>query len=334
MSVPPNYDTVKRIVLIRIGKIGDLIVSNFAFRKIRSSFPNAKIMLVTLPRNRELLRYNRAMDRVRYFHKGVDILPLLLQVRAFRPGLCLDFNDNASNTSALLARFCSAPVKAGFAFPKNGRYLTHPVECPAKDQTHIMERLRRIPEAIGLTFTADEVVPSMELGDQEAVDVRWRLASSIDKGLRVVAVNLSAGHPSRYWQTGKWRQLLAEIAAAGPPALFVLLTAPGEDHLAAEVRGSLPTLQFLSPVRADFHHFAAFIAQSKLLISPDTSAIHIACAFRVPVLGLYPAVEWNYRSWQPIGTTSVAVRPVNGGVGEISVKEVAEAYFRLASCLQ
>jgi heptosyltransferase-1 len=325
-----NYPkAIKRIVLIRMGKIGDLIVSNFVFRKIRASFPAATILLVTLPRTRELLRYNHCADRVLYFHKGMDILRLIVRLRMFKPDLFLDFNDNSSSTSSVLARFCSAPVKVGFAFPGNRPYLTNPVECPAKAKTHITERLRRIPEAMGLTFAPEEVVPSMDLGRQESEEVHRRLEASGGKGLRLVSVNLSAGHPSRYWQTGKWCQLLAEIAAAGSPTLFILLTAHGEEDLASTVSGQLPSLRFFCPGRVGFHHFAAYIARSGLLLSPDTSAIHIAASFRVPVIGLYPAVEWNYQSWRPVGTVSVAVRPAKGDVGDIGVQEVMEAYRSL-----
>jgi ADP-heptose:LPS heptosyltransferase len=334
MDTPRNLDTVKRIVLIRLGKIGDLIVSNFAFRKVRVSFPDATILLVTLPRNRELLRYNHSADRVLYFHKGMDILRLSIRLRMFKPDLFLDFNDNSSGTSSFLARFCTAPVKVGFAFPGNRPYLSHPVECPAKDKTHITERLRRIPEAIGLTFAPEEVVPSMELGPQEANEVRHRLEAAGGKSLRLVSVNLSAGHASRYWQTGRWCQLLAEIATVGPPTLFILLTAHGEENLASKVSGQLPSLRFFCPGRVGFHHFAAFIARSGLLLSPDTSAIHIAASFRVPVIGLYPAVEWNYESWRPVGTASVAVRPAKGDVGDIGVHDVMEAYRSLESRLR
>jgi heptosyltransferase-1 len=333
MDAAKNPQTVKRIVLIRLGKIGDLIVSNFVFRKMRASFPAAAILLVTLPRTRELLRYNHSADHVLYFHKGIDLLRLLLRLRLFKPDLFLDFNDNESSTSSILARFCTAPVKLGFAFPGNRSYLTHPVECPAKDNTHITERLRRIPEAMGLTFAPEEVVPSMDLGEQEADEVHRRLEAAGGKDLRLVSVNLSAGHPSRYWQTGKWCQLLAEIAAAGSPTLFILLTAHGEEDLASKISGQLPSLRFFCPGRVGFHHFAAYIARSGLLVSPDTSAVHIAASFRVPVIGLYPAVEWNYQSWRPVGTVSVAVRPTEGDVGNIEVHEVMEAYRSLESRL-
>jgi ADP-heptose:LPS heptosyltransferase len=324
---------VERILLVRVGKIGDLIVANFVFRKVRSVFPRAMIKLVTLERNQELLQYNQTIDSVRYFRRGIDLLPLLLWTRAFRPDLFLDFNDNPSSTSALLARFSPARVRVGFAFPGNIRHLTHPVECPAKEETHITERLRRIPEAVGISFSPEEVVPSMDLGNAEAREVRARLESEARGARRVVAVNLSAGDPSRYWQRERWRELLAGIAARGSSGLFVLLTAPGDESSAAEVSGSLPALRTFSPGRIPFHQFAAYIAQADLLISADTSAVHIASAFRTPVLALYPAVAWNFRSWSPLATDFEAVRPLEGDVTNIPVPEVLEAYVRLHSRL-
>jgi heptosyltransferase III len=333
MNVPTDLTGVERILLIRLGKIGDLIVFNFVLRKLRAAFPHAAIMLVTLPRNRELLRYNRSVDRIRYFRKGFDILPLLIQIRIFKPDLLLDFNDNPSSTSTMLARFSPGRVKAGFDFPGNRPYLTHPVACPSKDETHITERLRRIPEAIGITFSPEEVVPSLELGTTEASEVRQKIESMRTTTSPIVAVNVSAGDPGRYWQEEKWSELLRLIAQRTPHAGFVLLAAPGEEDRAAAIARSAPSLTMHVPGRCGFHHFAAFIAHSDLLISPDTSAIHIACAFRVPVLGLYPAVEWNYRSWRPLGGIAEVVRPEEGIVPAITVSEVMQAYIRLQQLL-
>lgn len=327
MTGPALPGPVRRIVIIRIGKIGDLIVSNFAFRKIRESFPDARILLVTLPRNRELLRYNRTVDRVRFFHRGLDLLPLVAGINAFRPDMVLDFNDNPSTTSRLISRFCPARIRAGFNFP--GRHLTHPVECPPHDRTHITERLRLIPEAIGLRFSPDEVRPSMELGTEEAGEVQRLMEPLRREGMRCVAVNLSAGDPSRYWPADRWSGLLTHISSREASAGFMPLTAPGERHLAEELQRTCPSLRFFPTPGGGFHHFAAAIAQADLLLSPDTSAIHIAAAFRVPVLGLYPAVEWNYRSWQPLGTRFEVVRPPSGGVGSIGVESAIQTYDRL-----
>jgi ADP-heptose:LPS heptosyltransferase len=318
---------VRRIVIVRIGKIGDLIVSSFVIRKIRHAFPDARIVLVTLPRTRELLRYDRTVDKVFYVRGGVDLLPLVLRINAFRPDLLVDLNDHPSTTSTLISRLCPARVRVGFAFP--GKRLSHPLACPPLDRTHITERLRLIPEALGLSFTPDEVRPTLDLGPDEAEEMRRSIQPLRDGRTRFVAANLSAGDPNRYWPIDRWKTLLQHASSHGDPVVFILLTAPGEERLGEELRRALPSLRFFVPAGRSFHHFAACIAQSDLLISPDTSAVHIASAFRVPVLALYPAVEWNYVSWRPWGTKNEVVRPAEGFVGDIRVESVTSAYDRL-----
>jgi ADP-heptose:LPS heptosyltransferase len=44
---------------------------------------------------------------------------------------------------------------------------------------------------------------------------------------------------------------------------------------------------------------SALISRLQLLISPDTSLIHIGRSFRVPVVGLYNRAGKNFRRWQP-----------------------------------
>jgi ADP-heptose:LPS heptosyltransferase len=318
---------VRRIVIVRIGKIGDLIVSSFVMRKVRQVFPDARIVLVTLPRTRELLRYDRTVDRVIYFRGGVDLLSLVLRINAFRPDMMMDLNDRPSTTSTLISRLCPARIRAGFSFP--GKRLSHPVVCPPLDRTHITERLRLIPEALGLSFSPEEVRPGLDLGPYEAEEIRRSIEPLREGHRRFVAVNLSAGAPSRYWPRDRWKALLLHVSSHGVRPVFILLTAPGEERLGEELMKTLPSLQFYLPAGRGFHHFAACIAQSDLLISPDTSAVHIASAFEVPVLGLYPSAEWNFRSWQPIGTRFEIARPPDGDVGDLSTREVIRAYDTL-----
>ena len=44
---------------------------------------------------------------------------------------------------------------------------------------------------------------------------------------------------------------------------------------------------------------SALISRLDLLISPDTSLIHIARSFDTPVVGLYSRATKNFRRWRP-----------------------------------
>ena len=319
-------DSLRTIALVRIGKIGDLIVTNFAIRKIRLAFPHAHILLVTLPRNKELLKYSKDVDEVVYFHKGVDLLRVLLRLRMLRADLLIDFNDNRSSTSAAILRFGGASVKVGFVFD-NKQWLTVPVNCPPKESVHISQRLRMLPEAIGMTFDDSEIHPSLTLGVQELMEVKSNLQQVNAKNRNIIALNLSAGDSSRYWQTEKWHRLMREIQLRDPGAVFLLLHASRDTALAKEVAEQQCPIVF--PSHTSFQHFAAYISCASIQISPDTSAIHIGCAFRIPLIGLYPAVEWNFQRWRPMGTLHETVRPKEGLVPDIQVDQVIEAYQNL-----
>jgi len=326
MTVQREAGNVRRVAVVCIGKIGDMIVSNFTIRKVRTTFPKAEILLVTLERSRDLLRYETSADRIRFFRKGLDIIPLLADVRRFRADLLLDLNDNPSTTSTWLARFGGARTTVGFAFESNRKFLSIAVERPADETMHIIQRRKRIMEATGVRFEQHELIPLIAIGESEKAEVSKELAETLPGKTSLIAVNLSAGSPSRYWAIENWCELLLSIHQEHEELAFLLLCSPEDDHLARKVAASLPGHSVLLPRYRTFHHFAAYIASADLLISPDTSAIHIASAESVPVLGLYPAVEWNFWSWQPVNTIYRAMRPTQGLVSDIGTNEVLNAF--------
>ncbi len=329
IDVSLRQSSVKKIAIIRIGKIGDMIVSRFAICKIRSSFPDARILLVTLPRNKELLQYSNDVDEVRFFRKGMDVVPLLIKLRLFSPDLLIDLNDNPSNTSKLLARFSGARKSVGFSFGNGQGYHDISVPCPPRETTHIIERMRKIPEALGLEIQDSEVDTSMELGKEEYKAVTGELARLNPEKKPIIAINLSAGNRNRYWQASKWMELLRRFEGDSLKPVVILLSAPHETHIADDIIASAGYPRLHRQRDTGFHYFASTIAQSSLLISPDTSSIHIADAFRVPVIGLYPQVRWNAVSWRPYRSECEIVMPASGFIAEISVEEVWQGFIRI-----
>jgi ADP-heptose:LPS heptosyltransferase len=66
-----------------------------------------------------------------------------------------------------------------------------------------------------------------------------------------------------------------------------------------------------------------------MLISPDTSAVHTAAAFKIPVLALYPKSDWNFASWRPYKTLNRAVHSASENVNSISIDEVFNNFVEL-----
>ncbi|MDH7605205.1 MAG: glycosyltransferase family 9 protein, partial [Melioribacter sp.] len=110
-------------------------------------------------------------------------------------------------------------------------------------------------------------------------------------------INISAGSEARFWGIENYKGLIKEIKRY-PNTKIIILCSPQDIHKAEEISENL------IPVFYDksFEKFSAMISKLNLLITPDTSIVHIASAFNVPVFGLYVKYNTNDMIWNPYNT--------------------------------
>ena len=77
----------------------------------------------------------------------------------------------------------------------------------------------------------------------------------------------------------------------------VVLTAPADLPRVAPALAPAPVFS-----AASFEEFAAVISQMDALFTPDTAAVHVAAAYRLPVFGLYVAERPGHLNWYPYGS--------------------------------
>jgi ADP-heptose:LPS heptosyltransferase len=141
-----------------------------------------------------------------------------------------------------------------------------------------------------------------------------------------MVVNLSARH---VWPTDRWAQLLDYLLERFDRP--VLVNAVGDDlkravHLAAGRTAQVRVL----PDGATFREVACLVSRAGLLISPDTSLVHVAAAAAVPTVGLYPQRHDFRLCWIPPGEgVRVVQATARGTLASISVEQVCEAVDEL-----
>lgn len=87
-------------------------------------------------------------------------------------------------------------------------------------------------------------------------------------------------------------ELLDKLRTRHPGLAVILL-----DHR-REIRIPLPPEVVINPFNT-LHHAMALIAQAELIISPDTSVVHMAAAWNKPLIAVYKDVLLNNRLWAP-----------------------------------
>jgi ADP-heptose:LPS heptosyltransferase len=117
----------------------------------------------------------------------------------------------------------------------------------------------------------------------------------------LIGVNISAGSAARDWGVGNFRTLLAGVARDHPSMALLLLYRPSDRARAEAIAAGIDGVS-ISPVTHSFDHFAALIRKLRLLVTPDTSAVHLAAAFGVPAAVLYVQSDPDLCVWEPYAT--------------------------------
>lgn len=318
---------IENVLIVRIGKIGDIIATSFVFEVIKRNNPSVKISLITKSTNKNILKYNPSIDSIYYVGSGVKRYFQILMLKNKRYDLILDFNDNPSKTSKMIFSLFNSKIKCGYDFPLYSNYLDIKVPQPEKENSHIIDRMSYFLAHIGFSCEENLVKPFFYTGEQEEKETAAGLKRFENK--KIIAINISSGAEIRFWRTKNWIKLIQLISDSNPDFVFMLLSVKENGKEAEEIYNSIDKEKIIRPVLTTFQHFAACIKNSYLLISPDTSAVHVAAAFKVPVIALYPKSDWNFASWRPYKTINRALHSGSGDVNSISIVEVFNNFVEL-----
>jgi ADP-heptose:LPS heptosyltransferase len=302
---PVEWAGVRRVAVLRLDHLGDLLLSFPALEALRSALPQARIDLFVGPWCLELARLCPSVDSVQalpaeWFQRpGRQAWPwasLWRSARALRRGgydLGVDLRGELRH--ALLLRLAGIPQRLG-ALQTAGSFLLTQSLPPA--QGHEAQRAYSLLREAGLPgLRARAPQARLDPGPAARARARARLkAWGLKPGF--LAVHPFAGSPSRRWPREHWRDLLGRLPGRGRVLLL------GSADEAAALRDLLP-----AGARGRYvggagdlgvAELAAVLQQAGLLLGLNSGPGHLAAAVGTPVLSLFSAANDPAR-WAPRG---------------------------------
>lgn len=272
---------VRRILIVKLRAIGDVLLSTVVLRSVRAAFPDAEIDYLTEAPARDIVEGHPALTRTLIFDPRHDsFLSLLRQIYRARYDLVFDLFCNPRSAQITFAT--RAPVRVGYPF--RGRAYAYTVHVPVRsDRVHNTEfnldalAVLQIPitdRALSFAITPD--------ADRWAADL---LAPYRAEGKMLVALN-----PSGTWESKRWGldhyAGLGDALAARYNAVPVIVWGPGEHDDALRV-ASLMQAPALVPPKTTLKQLGALLARCDGMVSNDTSPMHLGAAVGIPVLGVH-----------------------------------------------
>ncbi|GJQ21856.1 MAG: heptosyltransferase [Bacteroidia bacterium] len=327
-SVPHDASAAgAKILFIRQDRIGDVLVSTPVFSALKDRFPDCTLDIVLSPGNHFVLANSpHIRKRWIYTKSPLESLRLLRNIRAERYDFVIDLMDNPSATSTVILLLAGGKWNVGLA-KENSYACDIVVPLKSRRDSHIVERIAELMRPLGIDPSKEHLAVRYFI-DKESNDEVSRFLEATGKDRStLVGINISAGSDTRFWGIRNYRGLIERIAAGYPDMTVVLLGKPQDRSRLADIAAGIGNA--LVPPETSFDVFAAWISRFALLVTPDTSAVHLAAAFGIPAVVLYVQSNPDLRIWEPYGSPHEAVITTVDDLSTIPIEEVLAAFERL-----
>jgi heptosyltransferase-1 len=320
---PPDLSesNIHRLLVVRLGSMGDVIHTLPAVTALRRSFPEALIgwvieerwaeLLCTLstPRSGPRSPQRPLVDKIHTVNTRAwrsspfsnqtweQIAAGLSELRAGRYETAVDFQGAAR--SALIANWSGAPVIYGVAQPReNVASLFYTRQVLARG-THIVEQNLSLAEAVARQSLE---IPPVELPYDEAAEKECqRRLGDQDIG-KFVLLNPGAGWGAKQWPPERYGYVAKQLAEDGFKTL--INCGPGEKNLAQAVEADSGGAA--EEIACSLTQLIAITRRASLFIGGDTGPMHLAAALGIPAVGIFGPTDPARNG--PFGTRSIVLR--------------------------
>lgn len=311
----------KKILLVQLGRIGDLILMTPMFKILKEANPENELHLLAGKHNYLLATEHPLIDHVHIYHKRpFDTIRLVQKLRSERFDLWIDVKDHYSTESHWFARLSNAKVKVGFN--RNGESIfDYSVRADVEQANkHAVVRNLAAIDFLNLKIEGSIPRPILYVNDhsERKLDnfLLWHNIQNYH------CINVSATSDSRYWQPNKWIELLNYLNSIN--VVSVLIASPSDSELVNKIVAVAKNCYHF-PTESIIDVFSV-VKHAELTITVDTAVVHIASAFDVPVLALYGNVPANYNKFRPLSThyRMVMAPQLNSSIRDIGVDLVIQ----------
>ena len=307
---------VKRVLIYRLGSLGDTVVALPALHLVARAFSTAeRRMLTNVPVNSKAPSAAAVLDRTglvdSYFEYPLktrslrELVSLWWRLVLWRPQvvvyLAASRGINAAKRDARFFKLCGIPRQVGVpltdAMQKN---LLAEGDGSLEPEAN---RLLRNLSSLGDGRVNSPASWDLRLTQAEIAKARELLAPS--EGMALIAVSVGTKVQSKDWGAANWRALLLEMAKlyqgyalvmCGAAEEFAVSEAAAEGWSATSPNTAINLCGKLTPRES-----AAVFAEAKIFIGHDSGPMHLAAAVQTPCVAIFSA-RTKPRVWFPYGT--------------------------------
>ena len=267
---------IKSILFLRYdGKIGDMVVNSLMFREIKKVYPNIKIGVVARGAAIDIIKDNPNVDKIyEYYKDRKKIKDLGLKIKEEKYDLLIDFSEMLRVNQMMLINLCGARINIGI---EKENWNLFDISLNIRDfNKHISELYIKILKFLGINnvnssydvFSSDYLLKNLDL-----------------KNKKYCVFNPYAASKHRSFSNENIEKISKIILEKDYETLILIgnrdkIRELKKLNISKENKVKVIETKGMSEV-------AELIKKADLIVSPDTSIVHLARAFDKKMICIY-----------------------------------------------
>ena len=293
-----------KILIIRLGSIGDVVRTLPALRALREKFPSSYIAWLVEEKAKGILEGNSDLDQlilfprkklVKGFINPFTFLPTLQEpirfireLRRMKFDCVLDFHGIFK--SGLISFLSGANHRVGFSrgFCKELNFIFNNYHVnPGNERLNRIGKNLALLSALGIEpVERDPVIPLSE-DDWKKIDMFFT-AQMIDNHRPLIAIHpgTSPGTPYKRWDEERYARL-ADLLIGKYQTRVMFTWGLDERSIVEQIARQMKHAPLIACETDNLRQLAELFRRCNLYIGSDTGPMHIAASVRTPVVALF-----------------------------------------------
>jgi len=297
-------DEVKKVLFIRIDRIGDLVLSTPILRNLKNVFAGCELTVLASNSNHSILFNNPYVDRVIVYNQNQNFfkkLTTVIKLRSFDFDYAIDPHPDYELTTALIAIVSGARRRLGYG--SYGRELFFNINAPRPtSDRHFIDLTLDVLKPIGVIIK--DKVPEIFLSDSEKEWSRYWIQNNQIGIKPIVGIHPGAYYESQRWPAENFSVVVNKLIKCSHLD-FILFGGPQDSDLVDRIRlnihARVPIL-----ITKDLRQFIGLLSTCAILLCNNSGPLHTAVAMKIPTLSFMGPTEKD--RWMPVGRNHKVLR--------------------------
>lgn len=261
-----------KVLVIRFSSIGDIVLTTPVVRCLKKQVNNIEVHYLTKSVYKQLIEENPYIDKAHYFEDELDAITEKLKEEKFDHVIDLHHNLRTLRVKKTLGA-------NSYSFPKLNikKWLLVNLKINLMPDESIVERYFQTVASLGVK------------NDGQGLD--YFIPASIKIENKDIPMSHSAGYAGFViggsYSTKKLPITQWEKLCASSPYPIILLGGPEDKMEGQKIAAIDPVKIYNACGKFNLHESAWLVKHSRLIVSNDTGMMHIAAAFKKPVISLW-----------------------------------------------